>query len=422
MKQIKFMPGAVGARVDKNMISCVDDGGQASTLGVCVGWEISSINGNPCANTMTTDDVLSLWVAALNSKNNYIIEFEEMATKLQCPSKHDLNEFETTTERYLCDNCGINNFSKGTKMYRCEACTWDVCKNCYNNTLVSFFIWVAKNEQNWLVTVLNINLTYLPKPLTKQIVGYCMEPLSRLQKKLPKNCKYWSLEKCNITDRECISLSSWITTNTSLTDLDLSNNKIGDTGATAIGTLLTTNSTLIIIQLWYNMIGDDGAVALGCSLKNNNSLIRLHLEGNKIGDIGVKTIADALHKNSTLKRLRVDRNNVGDLGAEALANALKHNSSLNHINLERNCITDIGATSIADAVLSNTTITKLSLFKNKLSDISGVKFLTVIRKQPSLTQLSLAGNTFSEDTINILRSARRKNKKLMNFSIDQDWE
>ena len=49
---------------------------------------------------------------------------------------------------------------------------------------------------------------------------------------------------------------------------------------------LKYNTSLTTLELNDNRIGDDGAAALGECLKYNTSLTTLNLSGNKIGDDG----------------------------------------------------------------------------------------------------------------------------------------
>jgi len=47
-----------------------------------------------------------------------------------CPEKHGLKSFQTSTSSYACDICKRKAMS-GTKMYGCTECNWNACKSCY---------------------------------------------------------------------------------------------------------------------------------------------------------------------------------------------------------------------------------------------------------------------------------------------------
>ena len=68
------------------------------------------------------------------------------------------------------------------------------------------------------------------------------------------------------------------------------------------------------------MIGDDGTKAIAASL-SGSSLTELDLRNNKVGDEGVKAIAAALH-GSSLAEIALNKNEIGDEGAKAIAAVL----------------------------------------------------------------------------------------------------
>jgi Ran GTPase-activating protein (RanGAP) involved in mRNA processing and transport len=63
---------------------------------------------------------------------------------------------------------------------------------------------------------------------------------------------------------------------------------------------LKQNSTLQEIGLGYNQIGDEGASAIAKALITNATIQKINLYGNKIGDEGASVIFEALKKSSPL--------------------------------------------------------------------------------------------------------------------------
>ena len=55
------------------------------------------------------------------------------------------------------------------------------------------------------------------------------------------------------------------------------------------------------------------------SLKNNTTLENLSLSNNQIGNDGAKNIAEALKINTTLEKLSLSNNQIGQQGAIAIA-------------------------------------------------------------------------------------------------------
>ena len=117
---------------------------------------------------------------------------------------------------------------------------------------------------------------------------------------------------------------------------NINNNKL----PIIFGQILKTNTTLDTLNLsGYHdkdmMMVDLGAIELAEALETNTTLTDLILDNNKIGDEGAKAIAEALKTNTTLINLKLSTNIIGDEGANALAEALKTNTTTK-LNLDNN--------------------------------------------------------------------------------------
>lgn len=75
---------------------------------------------------------------------------------------------------------------------------------------------------------------------------------------------------------------------------------IGDLEATALAEGLTTNTTMTTLILSRNKIGFQGAAALAKQLDGDTALTSLDLNVNRIPDQGVTALAEALETNRTL--------------------------------------------------------------------------------------------------------------------------
>lgn len=54
---------------------------------------------------------------------------EIMETEELCPAGHQLQKFQTPSDKHTCDLCG-NRFSRGATMYGCRPCDFDACCKC----------------------------------------------------------------------------------------------------------------------------------------------------------------------------------------------------------------------------------------------------------------------------------------------------
>lgn len=127
---------------------------------------------------------------------------------------------------------------------------------------------------------------------------------------------------------------------TALVALDLSNNKIGVKGARALAAALK-ETKLATLDLSKNyMIGTDGTKALAAFCAVSSTLTELSLKENELGDEGVVAIRDALAANKAckLEKLNLWKNRIGADGANALTAFCAANATLRRIHLGANAL------------------------------------------------------------------------------------
>ncbi|XP_036420561.1 NACHT, LRR and PYD domains-containing protein 12-like [Colossoma macropomum] len=105
------------------------------------------------------------------------------------------------------------------------------------------------------------------------------------------------LSKCSITEEGCAALSSALCSSPSrLIELDLSENKLGNSGVKHICFLLANQCCkLQKLNLSFCSITEEGYAALASALKSNpsSSLIVVDLRGNDPGNTRLKTLTDS---------------------------------------------------------------------------------------------------------------------------------
>ncbi|KAI7790504.1 putative NACHT [Triplophysa rosa] len=149
------------------------------------------------------------------------------------------------------------------------------------------------------------------------------------------------LRYCNLTEESCSSLASVLRSNSSsLTELNLSHNKLKDSGVKLLSDgLKNTNCKLKTLDLSGCSIGSEGCVALTSALRSNPSHLReLDLNYNNPGDSGVKMLSDLLKDpHCQLQKLMLYNCSIGSEGCVALTSALRSNPShLRELNLNYN--------------------------------------------------------------------------------------
>ncbi|KTF84141.1 hypothetical protein cypCar_00034106 [Cyprinus carpio] len=111
------------------------------------------------------------------------------------------------------------------------------------------------------------------------------------------NCRKAILSICNLTDQSCKGLASALqSSNSSLRELDLSNNDLQNSGVKFLcAGLKSSDCTLKILRLSGCMVTEEGCCYLASVLRANPSHLReLDLSYNHPGDSGMKLLSDIL--------------------------------------------------------------------------------------------------------------------------------
>ncbi|XP_072892196.1 NACHT, LRR and PYD domains-containing protein 3-like [Hemitrygon akajei] len=201
-------------------------------------------------------------------------------------------------------------------------------------------------------------------------------------------CKIQKLELGNIgiTDSGAEDLASALSTNPSLTELDLNGNKLGDLGVKLVSAALR-NPECKIQKLWLSKVGltDSGAEDLASALSTNPSLTELDLSDNELGDSGVKLVSAAL-RNPECKIQKLWLNNVGltDSGAEDLVSALSTNPSLTVLSLNANSFTDRSVPALRRLILTLPSLEWIGLYANRFSETGEKELESLLGVRPGL--------------------------------------
>ncbi|XP_072132784.1 NACHT, LRR and PYD domains-containing protein 3-like isoform X2 [Mobula birostris] len=221
--------------------------------------------------------------------------------------------------------------------------------------------------------------------------------------------KLW-LRDVGLIDSGAEDLASALSTNPSLTELNLGDNKLGYSGVKLVSAALG-NPKCKIQKLWLNNVGltDSGAKDLADALSTKPSLMELKLSDNKLGDSGVKLVSAALRNpECKIQKLGLDSVGLTDSGAEDLVSALSTKPSLTELNLSDNKLGDSGV-KLVSAALRNPEckIQKLWLDSVGLTDSGAEDLASALSTNPSLTGLDLSGNKLGDSGVKLVSAALR---------------
>ncbi|MGH0182647.1 UNVERIFIED_CONTAM: hypothetical protein FKN15_010235 [Acipenser sinensis] len=224
------------------------------------------------------------------------------------------------------------------------------------------------------------------------------------------------------------ALSVPLVTNTSVLNLNLSDNWLEGGGGVAIAEMLKENCYITASQqckcavwkdrgtgfskyprsyflrhmhdqelnLMHHGLGTQGAKALSVPLVTNTSVLNLNLSDNWLEGGGGVAIAEMLKENCYITGIDLSDNKLGLAGAQAVSAMLKENVTLVNINLCGNEFDDHAATPLAEAFMSNHKVQSIDLSHNLMGEGAGEVLGNAIAENTGMKELNLSWNCFRE--------------------------
>ncbi|XP_039391588.1 NACHT, LRR and PYD domains-containing protein 3-like [Mauremys reevesii] len=216
-------------------------------------------------------------------------------------------------------------------------------KNCCSNQslyLCKCMLGIGEREEGWIAKLqkwlfpLNPGIKDMRTSTAHSLCQGLKDP----------NCKLKTivLRQCGLTAACCGNLSSALTTNQSLTELELSGNKLGDSGIKLLCEgLKHPRCKLQKLVVWDCQFTDACCGDLSSLLSTNWSLRKLNLRGNNLSYSGVKLLCEGLkHPNCKLQKLDLSERNINGKTTKVLEVLQKikpgllivHNAASSHQN------------------------------------------------------------------------------------------
>nr|XP_046242340.1 uncharacterized protein LOC124057815 [Scatophagus argus] len=126
-----------------------------------------------------------------------------------------------------------------------------------------------------------------------------------------------------------------------LLELDIGGNGLSSNGVKVLASYMRGHSHLQYLGLAQTSGADLVAwKELFDSLKGNSTLTQIILDENNLGDPGVRLLADMLKENTGLRQVDLDRNGISDVGGNDIMGALlcRTQFPLRHLSIEENNI------------------------------------------------------------------------------------
>ncbi|KAM3602021.1 uncharacterized protein V6R79_023096 [Siganus canaliculatus] len=217
------------------------------------------------------------------------------------------------------------------------------------------------------------------------------------------------LNVCKLTDKSCEALSSVLSSQSSnLTELDLSNNVLQDSGVNVLCTgLESPHCRLETLRLQQTGLTKDCCKALASVLGSKCSALReLDLSNNNLQDSGFVLLQTGLESPScTLETLKLRICNLSGRSCEGLASVLHSQSSrLRELDLSNNDLQDsgvkllLGGLDSHHCVLETLRLNQVSLTQKICQEISSI----LSQESSALRELDLSNNDLQDSGVKLL--------------------
>ena len=238
------------------------------------------------------------------------------------------------------------------------------------------------------------------------------------------NLKTIDLSNNKINDSGLEKIAQFLSTNKSISQLNLNGNCIRDKGVEMICEGVGANSSLKELKLESNKFGRDGFLKIAEMLSTNKSLEKLYLGGNKLVELeAARKLSLSLQQNQTLLLLSLHHSNIDDSVCTILSEGISKNETISHFNLSHNNISCEGSKSLFVGLCSNFTVKALFLSNNNLalnSNQASQLFGEFLRVNHSIERLDLSSCQLGEEGCKAVFKALNKTHSLQTLSLSNN--
>lgn len=198
---------------------------------------------------------------------------------------------------------------------------------------------------------------------------------------------------------------------TSLQQLSLESNLIGNIGLSNISNALLNNDSLQELFLYNNDLDDEILPQLSAMLANKSKLQVLGLEYNRIRSKGAISVFNTIQALPKFERFFISHNLLDHEIAPAACSLIAGSSSLKEIRINNNVqMGDECGLEIAKALLQSRSVRVCHISDTKISGKSAAMFADVIKQSPTLKDLDISNNLIIMDDIELLANAFKESQ------------
>ena len=291
---------------------------------------------------------------------------------------------------------------------------------CHKKSLLPIPSLILRREET---DCLNLNHQGMGNTVAK-IVSSSLESLPNLKKLYVADNR--------LTDEGVQSILQSVKKNQTITELDLSENKIDGDAADALAEYLASEDCMLTSLILKRAdLDDEECGSFVESLETNQHLLSLNMSGNIVGimehinvldpdfDTGGEVIAEFLRSDSCrLIDLDMSWNLIRLGSAVEIGRSLAVNQTLKSINLSYNAFGRDGGMAIGESLHWNNTLETLDISSNSIPESGALVMVHALRKNRTIKNIILDSNPLGKRGIRELISVPAEVGNRFNLSLN----
>ncbi|XP_053374992.1 leucine-rich repeat-containing protein 74A-like isoform X2 [Mercenaria mercenaria] len=216
------------------------------------------------------------------------------------------------------------------------------------------------------------------------------------------------------------ALAESLSSNTSVLELDLSDNWLGAQGGLAVCEMLKDNCFITELNLSDNRLGTGCAPHLAQIMQQNVTLTHVTLSGNEFDDHSAPYFAEAILNTTKVLYLNLSHNSFGDVSGTILGPAIADNSCIKELDLSWNCIRRKGAVAITQGVKNNIFMKKIDLSWNGFGLEGAIGLQDALKGNSVLEELDISNNRITAEGAVIIGKGLSVNETLTTLKMGKN--
>ena len=291
-----------------------------------------------------------------------------------------------------------------------------ILNNANLQNAISFFIPAFINLNQNLLVKLNLS--------SNNFTLKDMKYISNVIKLNSNSLSLFNISDNNLEDNCCKILFYSLVNCINLTNLNISNNKIGSEGFSYLEDFFGKSEKLNTLVVKNNLIGSKGISYLNefFIINPKVSIRTLDISYNGIQFEGIQKLCNYIIKNKKLISLFIGGNYIGKKGIELLSETLIKNENipLAYLFLENNEL-KYGIEDVSNIISNNKFITLVDIKNNILNDDDICKLFESLKAESKILTLDLSLNVIDTDGIKAIYEYLKKNQNLRQIILNNNF-